>query len=40
MIKVTEEIKESLNPKFKPKGFSQLLVKGDKTCRFRVEMEK
>jgi hypothetical protein len=30
---------ENLNPKFKPKGFSRLLVKGDKTCRFRVEME-
>jgi len=31
---------ESLNPKFQPKGFSKLLVKGDSTCRFRVEMEK
>ena len=30
---------EKLNPKFKAKGFSQLLTKGDKTCRFRVEME-
>lgn len=31
---------ESLNPKFQPKGFSKLLVKGDSTCRFRVEKEK
>ena len=29
---------EKLNPKFKTKGFSKLLVKGDKTCRLRVEM--
>lgn len=31
---------EALNPKFQPKGFSKLLVKGDSTCRFRVESEK
>ncbi|MDD5312266.1 MAG: hypothetical protein PHO26_04445 [Dehalococcoidia bacterium] len=29
---------EALNPKFKTKGFSKLLTKGDKCCRFRVEM--
>ena len=31
---------KKLNPKFKPLGFSKLMVKGDKTCRFRIEMEK
>jgi hypothetical protein len=31
-------IKE-LNPKFKSEGFTKLLTKGDKVCRFRVEME-
>ena len=30
---------KALNPKFKFKGFSKLLTKGDKTCRFRVELE-
>jgi len=30
---------ETLNPKFKTKGFTKLLVKGDKCCSFRVEME-
>ena len=29
----------ALNPKFKFKGFSKLLTKGDKGCRFRVELE-
>lgn len=28
-----------LNPKFKTDGFSKLLTKGDKVCRFRVELE-
>jgi hypothetical protein len=28
-----------LNPKFKTEGFSKLLTKGDKVCRFRVELE-
>ena len=28
----------ALNPKFKNEGFSKLLTKGDKTCRFRFEM--
>jgi hypothetical protein len=27
-----------LNPKFKTAGFSKLLTKGDKVCRFRVEL--
>jgi hypothetical protein len=27
-----------LNPKFKTTGFSKLLTKGDKVCRFRVEL--
>jgi hypothetical protein len=30
---------ETLNPKFKHKGFTKLLTKGDKCCRTRVEME-
>ncbi|MBN1802338.1 MAG: hypothetical protein JW891_12580 [Candidatus Lokiarchaeota archaeon] len=30
---------ETLNPKFKSEGFTKLLVKGDKCCRYRVEME-
>ncbi|MBU2429987.1 MAG: hypothetical protein KKH99_04785 [Proteobacteria bacterium] len=30
---------KGLNPKFRPKGFSRLLVKGDSSCRFRVELE-
>jgi len=30
---------KSLNPKFKFKGFSKLLTKGDKVCRVRIEME-
>jgi len=30
---------KALNPKFSPKGFSKLLVKGDSSCRFRVELE-
>ena len=29
----------AINPKFKFKGFSKLLTKGDKACRLRVEME-
>lgn len=29
----------ALNPKFKTKGFSKLLTKGDKVCRFRIELE-
>ena len=28
-----------LNPKFKTEGFSKLLTKGDKVCRYRVELE-
>jgi hypothetical protein len=28
-----------LNPKFKTKGFTKLLTKGDKVCRFRVALE-
>lgn len=28
-----------LNPKFKTNGFSKLLTKGDKVCRFRVALE-
>jgi hypothetical protein len=32
-------MQERLNPRFKAKGFSKLLVKGDRTCRFRTEME-
>jgi hypothetical protein len=31
---------ETLNPKFKAKGFSKLMTKGEKTCRFRVELKK
>ena len=31
---------KELNPKFKGLGFSKLLTKGDKVCRFRVEMEE
>lgn len=31
---------EELNPKFKSKGFSKLLTKGDPVCRFRVELEE
>jgi len=31
---------EELNPKFKFKGFSKLMPKGDQTCRFRVEREE
>ena len=30
---------ETLNPKFKTKGFTKCLTKGDKCCRYRVEME-
>lgn len=30
---------EEINPKFRCKGFSKLIPKGEKTCRFRVEME-
>jgi hypothetical protein len=30
---------ETLNPKFKGKGFSKLLTRGDKCCRFRIELE-
>ena len=30
----------ALNPKFKFKGFSKLMPKGEKTCRFRVELEE
>jgi len=30
---------KGLNPRFSPKGFSKLLVKGDRSCRFRVELE-
>jgi hypothetical protein len=30
---------KAINPKFKCKGFSKLLPKGDKTCRFRIELE-
>jgi hypothetical protein len=29
---------ETLNPKFKSDGFTKLLTKGDKCCRFRIEM--
>lgn len=31
---------KTLNPKFKTKGFTKLLTKGDKCCRYRVEMEE
>ena len=31
---------ERLNPKYKFLGFSQLLPKGDKCCRYRIEMEE
>jgi hypothetical protein len=31
---------KGLNPKFSPKGFSKLLVKGESSCRFRVEFEE
>jgi hypothetical protein len=30
---------ETLNPKFKTSGFTKLLTKGDKVCRFRVALE-
>jgi hypothetical protein len=30
---------EELNPRFKFKGFSKLMPKDEKTCRFRVESE-
>ncbi|MFX1236099.1 MAG: hypothetical protein ACFFAS_20195 [Promethearchaeota archaeon] len=33
-------ITETLNPKFKTEGFTKLLTKGDKCCRYRVEMEE
>ncbi|MBN1664555.1 MAG: hypothetical protein JW943_13220 [Deltaproteobacteria bacterium] len=33
-------VAEVLNPKFKPKGFSKLLTKGDKCCRYRIELEE
>jgi len=29
----------ALNPRFKTNGFSKLLVKGDKCCRYRIEMK-
>jgi hypothetical protein len=29
-----------LNPKFKTTGFSKLLTKGDKVCRFRITLEE
>jgi hypothetical protein len=29
-----------LNPKLKAKGFSKLLTKGDKVCRYRFELQK
>ena len=31
---------KALNPKFETKGFSKLLVKGDKVCRARVEIKE
>ena len=31
---------KGLNPKFSSKGFSKLLVKGENSCRFRVELEE
>jgi hypothetical protein len=31
---------KELNPKFKTKGFSKILTKGDSVCRFRVEMDE
>lgn len=30
----------TLNPKFESKGFSKLIPKGDKVCRFRIEMKE
>lgn len=35
-----EGMYETLNPKFKFYGFSKLLTKGDKCCRFRTELKK
>ena len=31
---------EELNPKFKTTGFTKLLTKGDKVCRWRVFLEE
>jgi hypothetical protein len=31
---------DGLNPKIKARGFSKLLTKGDKVCRYRFELEK
>ncbi|MFX0145415.1 MAG: hypothetical protein ACFE9C_15230, partial [Candidatus Hodarchaeota archaeon] len=31
---------KALNPKFKTEGFTKLLTKGDKCCRYRVELEE
>lgn len=31
---------EELNPRFRSRGFSKLLTKGDPVCRFRVELEE
>ena len=30
---------ETLNPKFQTSGFTKLLTKGDKCCRYRIEMK-
>lgn len=41
LIKETvEEMYKTLNPKFRFCGFSTLLTKGDKVCRFRAELDK
>ncbi|MGV8058011.1 MAG: hypothetical protein AB2L12_08325 [Smithellaceae bacterium] len=42
-ILISETMKgmfEAMNPKFDFKGFSKLLTKGDKVCRFRVELKE
>ena len=31
---------KALNSKFKTEGFTKLLTKGDKCCRYRVELEE
>ena len=31
---------DELNPKIKARGFSKLLTKGDRVCRYRFELEK
>ena len=35
-----EGLIETLNPQCEAKGFSRLMTKGDKVCRFRMEMKK